>query len=66
MATWYIRSRNYQYPFPLCQLPIVLALQLSKSSFSKISADSGTFSNFIADFSKARRPLFATSVLILF
>ena len=36
------------------------------SPFSKISADSSMFSNFIADFSKPSRPLFRPFVLILF
>ena len=39
---------------------------LSKSPFSKISADTGTFSNFIAEISKGRRPYFCTFTLILF
>ena len=37
-----------------------------QSPFSKISSDSGTFSNFMAEFSNGRRPLFCTFVLILF
>ncbi len=44
----------------MCHLLGVLALQLSKSSFSKVIADSGTFSHFIADFSKIREPFFCS------
>ena len=36
------------------------------SPLSKISADSGLFSNFIADFSKPGRPFFVITLLILF
>ena len=55
---------------PPCSLPSVTVRMYcphgSKSPFSKIIVDSGTFSNFIAELSNERRPLFWTFVLILF
>ena len=66
MATWYMRSQNYLYCLPLRHLLMCFVSALSKSPFSKISADSGTFSNFMAEFSKEKRPFFRTPTLILF
>ncbi len=66
MATGYIRSQNYLHCLPLHHLLMCFVTALSKSSFSKISADSSTFSNFTVDISKGKRPFFWIFTLILF
>ena len=66
MATWYIGSQNYLHCLTLRHLLMCFVSALSKSPFSKISADSGTFSNFTVEISKPRRPFFRTFTLILF
>ena len=66
LATWYIRSQNYLHCLPLCHLLMCFVSALSKSPFSKISADSSTFSNFTMGISKGKKPLFWIFTLILF
>jgi hypothetical protein len=66
MATWYIRWQKYLHCPPLRHLLMCFVSALSKSPFSKIGADSGTFSHFMAEISKGKRPLFRIPTLILF